>query len=122
MDEENATIKVGPSPSKKQKEAAVQRQKIATWLADNGARGRAQPAGPPSRMRTCTRYLGRALAPTKIVMRRAAGSDTRRPERYARRLVVRRGPVPAPAEAAPAEAALKTVSVDPALSMMMGFF
>jgi hypothetical protein len=103
-----------PLPSKKQKEAAALAKKIDTWLADNGSRGRAKPAAPP-RMRTCTRYLGRALAPTKIVMREGAGRNP--PQRYGRRRVVRRGPLLAPAEAAPA-----MVLVDPALSMMMGFF
>jgi hypothetical protein len=94
MDEENATIKVGPSPSKKQKEAAALAYKVNAWIADNPLRGRAKPAAPP-RMRTCTRYLGRALAPTKIVMREGAGRNP--PQRYARRRVVRRGPLPAPA-------------------------
>jgi hypothetical protein len=109
-----------PLPSKKPK--AKLAIKVNAWLTDNGDRGGAARAAPP-RMRTCTRYLGGALAPTKIVMRVGAGRNP--PQRYARRRVVRRGPVPAPAEAAPAEAAPAEAVfkfVDPALTMMMGFF
>jgi hypothetical protein len=114
---------VGPSLSKRQKARDTAAKELDACIAAYGAgRGRATPAAPP-RMRTCTRYLGRALAPTKIVMRPGGGGKPA--QRYARRLVVRRGPLPAPAEGALApekQPEAEPVKADPALSMMMSFF
>ena len=63
---------VGPLPSKRQKAAEKHAEKLSLWFAENVGRGRAKPAGP-ARMRTCTRYLGHARTPTKIVMRPGGG-------------------------------------------------
>ena len=116
---------VGPSPSKRQKARDTADEKLQSCIAGYAGRGRATPAAPP-RMRTL--YLGRELMPTKIVMRPGGGGKPA--QRYGRSRVVRRGPLPAhsqgapaPAEAAPEAAPeAEPVKADPALSMMMSFF
>jgi hypothetical protein len=107
---------VGPSPSKKQKAAVIAAKKLVHCIAGYAGRGRATPAAPP-RMRTL--YLGRELMPTKIVMRPGGGGKPA--QRYGRSRVVRRGPLPAhsqgapaPAEAAPAQSAPAPAAAEPA--------